>query len=75
MKAVHILRVEPSATINGTLFRIRDEEGTHYATKDAWKASLCEQARMHGFAVHMASRNGWYYRDLLHVKMVETVKS
>lgn len=69
MTAVHIVSVEPKETLRGTLYRIRDDEGTRYSTRDVWKASLCKRAKDTGAWVRLLAGSGWYDKNLIHVEL------
>lgn len=73
MTAVHIVSVVPKETFRGTLYRIRDDEGTRYSTKDVWKASLCRRAMETGAWVKLWPGGGWYDKTLMHVELEEHV--
>lgn len=75
MRAVHIVSVEPKQTLRGTLYRIRDDEGTRYSTYDMWAATLCLRAKETGVWVRLLSSSGWYDRSLLKVELEEQVAS
>jgi len=62
--------VRPQAT-GRTLYRITDSTGETYATTNVWNASLCTRAHETRQRVILISASGWYYRDLLDVRLVD----
>lgn len=69
LKTTGITRVEK----RDTGWRITDTEGVRYFTRNAWKASLCDQARLLGRRALLKSYAGWYYRDLDTVNLLDAV--
>ncbi len=69
MDTVRIMFVDPEPRPSG-IYRITAEDGTKYATKDPWKASLCREAIRTGQNVKVWSGGGWFYRDLREVELV-----
>jgi hypothetical protein len=62
--------IRPQAT-GQTLYRITDSTGETYATTNLATASLCTRARETRQRVILSSTSGWFYRDLLHVRLVD----
>ncbi len=71
MTPVLICSVTARPSLRGTLYKIVDSEGQHYATRDPWRASLCERARQGGLLVKLWSSAGWHDRNLTQVMLMD----
>jgi hypothetical protein len=67
LTGVHVASVERRPT----LWRITDDEGVRWATKDAWLASLADRYRESRQTVRLMGPAGWYYRSLEHIEPVQ----
>lgn len=70
MDTVYIAYVDPAPRPSG-IYRITATDGTEYATKDAWVASLCQRAKDRDQPVKVWSGSGWFYREMREVRLVE----
>jgi hypothetical protein len=66
---VHIASVQPKSG----WWLITDAEGLKYSTKSSLYASLADRARVLSAAVRIDAGNGWNYRELWHIELLNEV--
>ena len=52
------------------LWLITDDRGTRYSTRSALKASIAQRAKELGQAVAITDGRGWFYRDLIAIRIL-----